>query len=162
MRIAQLSALLGHHHRARERMGQTRSQLRRRQAERAHRRGASALAALKRAREQLQDPVRILDGLITDGAELAMETRALAAGVAEHGVGQWAKIKRDAKYASTLSMRSNVDLKDKWRNLLQLASLPAQSRRKQETPPEFLQRVLDLEAQYGGARRKGRKTNSKA
>jgi hypothetical protein len=43
------------------------------------------------------------------------ETRALAAGVAEHGVGQWAKIKRDAKYASTLSMRSNVDLKDKWR-----------------------------------------------
>ena len=35
-------------------------------------------------------------------------------------------------------------------------------RRKQETPPEFLQRVLDLEAQYGGARRKGRKTNSKA
>jgi hypothetical protein len=51
-----------------------------------------------------------------------------------------------------------MDLKDKWRNLLQLASLPAQSRRKQDTPPEFLERVLDLEARYGNARRKGRKS----
>lgn len=78
MRIAQLEALLGHHHRARERIGQTRSQLRRRQAERAHRRGAAALEHLKRAREQLLDPVRILDGLLVDASSLAAETRALA------------------------------------------------------------------------------------
>ncbi len=78
MRIAQLESLLDHQHRARERMGQTRSQLRRRQAERAHRRGMTALENLKRAREQLLDPVRLLDGLQVDASALAAETRALA------------------------------------------------------------------------------------
>lgn len=83
MRAAQLEALLAHLHRARERMGQARSQLRRRQAERAHRRGAAGLERLKRAREQLQDPARILDGLVVDATELLTETHSLAgAGVA--------------------------------------------------------------------------------
>jgi Ca-activated chloride channel family protein len=78
MRMAQLEALLDHQHRARERMGQARSQLRRRQAARAHRRGALALEHLKRAREQLLDPARVLDGVIADAGTLAGETRALA------------------------------------------------------------------------------------
>ena len=50
------------------------------------------------------------------------ETRALRAGVTEHGVGSWAVIKRDRKYASTLSMRSNVDLKDKWRSITSIGT----------------------------------------
>lgn len=87
MRIAQLEALLDHQHRARERIGQTRSQLRRRQAERAHRRGSAALEHLKRAREQLLDPVRILDGLLGDAAALSSETRALAVAGADLPIG---------------------------------------------------------------------------
>ncbi|MBT37057.1 MAG: hypothetical protein CL938_00720 [Deltaproteobacteria bacterium] len=79
MRVAQLEGLQAHVHRARERVGQARGQLRRRDASRAHRRGAVAVEHLKRAREQLQDPVRILDGLMTDASELAGETRLLAA-----------------------------------------------------------------------------------
>ena len=88
------------------------------------------------------------------------EAMALVDGVDRCGGCRWTIIKKCDD--PVLERRTAMDLKDKWRNLLQLASLPAQSRRKQETPPEFLQRVLDLEAQYGGARRKGRKTNSKA
>jgi Ca-activated chloride channel family protein len=79
MRAAQLEGVLHSVHRARERMGQARSQLRRGQAGRAHRRSAAALSNLKRAREQLQDPVQLLDGLIRDSAQMATETRALAA-----------------------------------------------------------------------------------
>ena len=71
VQAAQLTQMLAYLHRARERMGQTRSQLRRLQAERGYRRAAAALAALKRAREQLQDPVARLDGLLTDGLEIA-------------------------------------------------------------------------------------------
>ncbi len=78
MRLAQLEGVQAHVHRARERIGQTRSQLRRQSAARAHRRSAVALEHLKRAREQLLDPVRSLDGLIADASELARETAALA------------------------------------------------------------------------------------
>lgn len=88
------------------------------------------------------------------------EAIALVDGVERCGGCRWTIIKKCDD--PVLERRTAMDLKDKWRNLLQLASLPAQSRRKQETPPEFLQRVLDLEAQYGGARRKGRKTAGKA
>ena len=58
--------------------------------------------------------------------------------------------------------RAAKALKDQWRHLLQLASLPSQSRRKAETPPELLQRVLRLEAEFGVARRKGRKAADEA
>ena len=89
------------------------------------------------------------------------EVEALVEGVAHYGCGQWADIKslQANGVAAALASRSRVDLKDKWRNLLQLASLPSQSRRKAETPPELLQRVLRLEAEFGVARRKGRKAN---
>ncbi len=79
MRTAQLSGLLHYVHRARERIGQARSQLRQYQAERAWRRAASGLSDLKRARDQLLDPVRVLDSLLNDALQLAGETRALAA-----------------------------------------------------------------------------------
>ena len=79
MREFQLESLLGYVHQARERIGQARSQLRRKQAVRAHRRAASGLSLLKRAREQLQNPVEILDGLMGDATRVASETRTLAA-----------------------------------------------------------------------------------
>jgi hypothetical protein len=45
-----------------------------------------------------------------------------------------------------------VDLKDKWRNLLRIANMPADytSRGKIEVPPHVLARVRELEAQAAG------------
>jgi Ca-activated chloride channel family protein len=85
MRGAQLRGLLHHLHRARERVGQARSLLRQRRAERAFRRAATGLDNLKRAREQLHDPVRVLDDLIRDTAGLLQETRTLT--LSSLGVG---------------------------------------------------------------------------
>ena len=88
------------------------------------------------------------------------ESEALVDGVAKCAGCRWTVIKKLG--LTDLERRTAMDLKDKWRNLLQLASLPSQSRRKAETPPELLQRVLRLEAKFGVARRKGRKVNDDA
>nr|CAB3473426.1 unnamed protein product [Digitaria exilis] len=45
------------------------------------------------------------------------EEAALKAGVAKHGPGKWRTILRDPDFSLLLRLRSNVDLKDKWRNL---------------------------------------------
>lgn len=45
------------------------------------------------------------------------EEAALKAGVAKHGPGKWRTILRDSDFSELLRLRSNVDLKDKWRNL---------------------------------------------
>ncbi|XP_062214023.1 single myb histone 1-like [Phragmites australis] len=45
------------------------------------------------------------------------EEAALKAGVAKHGPGKWRTILRDPEFSVLLRLRSNVDLKDKWRNL---------------------------------------------
>ncbi|KAJ1254929.1 hypothetical protein BS78_03G055900 [Paspalum vaginatum] len=45
------------------------------------------------------------------------EEAALRTGVARHGVGNWRTILNDPELSSTLRYRSNVDLKDKWRNM---------------------------------------------
>jgi len=79
-RLIQLENLLHYLHRARERMGHARSQLRQRQAERAYRRASSALAELRRAQDQLRNPVEVLDGVIQEATETAGESMALAAG----------------------------------------------------------------------------------
>ncbi|KAI3455589.1 hypothetical protein Pfo_012252 [Paulownia fortunei] len=47
----------------------------------------------------------------------AEEEEALKAGVAKHGAGKWKNILVDSEFAPKLSNRSNVDLKDKWRNM---------------------------------------------
>jgi Ca-activated chloride channel family protein len=78
MRSAQLAGVLDYLHRARERMGQARRQLRQRQGARAYRRTSSALGMLKRAHDQLRDPVAVLDQLLVDGGELARGAAVLA------------------------------------------------------------------------------------
>ncbi|KAF9621174.1 hypothetical protein IFM89_016668 [Coptis chinensis] len=61
------------------------------------------------------------------------EEAALKAGILKHGLGKWRIISKDPEFSSILCLRSNVDLKDKWRN-------------------------MNVTAQYGSRRLAGRKT----
>ncbi|KAL0652099.1 hypothetical protein Bca4012_094790 [Brassica carinata] len=45
------------------------------------------------------------------------EVTALRAGVRAYGIGKWRGILSDSKFGRALKARSNVDLKDKWRNI---------------------------------------------
>ncbi|XP_065869245.1 telomere repeat-binding factor 4-like isoform X2 [Euphorbia lathyris] len=47
----------------------------------------------------------------------AEEEEALLNGVAKHGPGKWKNILKDPDFSPFLAQRSNIDLKDKWRNL---------------------------------------------
>lgn len=50
------------------------------------------------------------------------EEAALKAGVAKHGAGKWRTILKDPEFSGVLYLRSNVDLKDKWRNMSVMAN----------------------------------------
>ncbi|KAJ0968090.1 hypothetical protein J5N97_025007 [Dioscorea zingiberensis] len=50
------------------------------------------------------------------------EESALKAGVVKHGAGKWRTILKDPEFSSVLCLRSNVDLKDKWRNMSVVAN----------------------------------------
>ncbi|KAI4342314.1 hypothetical protein MLD38_026954 [Melastoma candidum] len=52
----------------------------------------------------------------------ADEEAALKAGVLKHGAGKWRTILKDPEFSSVLYLRSNVDLKDKWRNMSVMAN----------------------------------------
>ena len=66
VRVAQLSNLIHYTSQADQRFGQAHSQMRRRQGERSFRRAANGLSELKRARDQLRNPVELLDVIISD------------------------------------------------------------------------------------------------
>ncbi len=78
-RVHQLEALADYLQRARQSLGDARRRLRRLEGERGHRRADAALAELKRAREQLLNPVAVLQAVARDEAELLGHTEALAA-----------------------------------------------------------------------------------
>ncbi|XP_010542089.1 PREDICTED: telomere repeat-binding factor 1-like, partial [Tarenaya hassleriana] len=50
------------------------------------------------------------------------EEAALKAGVTKHGAGKWRTILKDPEFSGVLYLRSNVDLKDKWRNMSVMAN----------------------------------------
>jgi Ca-activated chloride channel family protein len=77
LRAAQLEGVLVHLDAAIERMGQSRRQLRQRRAERAYRRSAAALGDLKRARDQLRDPVEQIGVLLEEVIALGQASAAL-------------------------------------------------------------------------------------
>ena len=78
-RAYQLAALTDFLERARQSLSDARRRLRRLEGERAHRRVDAALAELKRAREQLLDPVTVLQAVARDEQELLGHTRVHAA-----------------------------------------------------------------------------------
>ncbi|CAL9218936.1 unnamed protein product [Arabidopsis halleri] len=45
------------------------------------------------------------------------EEEALLAGIAKHGSGKWSNIVDDPEFAAQLLNRTNINLKDKWRNM---------------------------------------------
>lgn len=79
VRCVQLSNLLHYANQANQRLGQARSQMRRRQADRSFRRAATALSDLNRARDQLRGPVEVLDVILADALPLAQLTALKAA-----------------------------------------------------------------------------------
>ena len=78
-RAYQLGAMTGYLERARQSLSDARRRLRRLEGERGHRRADAALSELKRAREQLLDPVTVLNAVVRDEQELIAHTGALAA-----------------------------------------------------------------------------------
>ncbi|KAJ7967589.1 Telomere repeat-binding factor 1 [Quillaja saponaria] len=50
------------------------------------------------------------------------EEAALKAGIVKHGAGKWRTILKDPEFSGVLYLRSNVDLKDKWRNMSVMAN----------------------------------------
>ncbi|XP_017233009.1 telomere repeat-binding factor 1 [Daucus carota subsp. sativus] len=47
---------------------------------------------------------------------------ALKAGVKKHGAGKWLTILKDPEFSGLSYLRSNVDLKDKWRSMSVIAN----------------------------------------
>ena len=78
-RAYQLAGVSDYLERARQSLSDARRLLRRLAGERAHRRVDAALAEMKRAREQLLDPVAVLKAVVRDEMALLDHTRALAA-----------------------------------------------------------------------------------
>lgn len=78
VRLVQLQNLDHYLQQARASLADTRRVLRRLQGDKAHRRADAGLAELKRAREQLQDPVTVLQSVARDQVLLLMHTDGLA------------------------------------------------------------------------------------
>ena len=77
-RAFQLGSMDRYLQRARQSMSDTRRRLRRLEGERGHRRADTALGELKRAREQLSDPVTVLKAIIRDETSVVAHADALA------------------------------------------------------------------------------------
>ena len=77
-RAYQLGSMDRYLQRARQSMSDTRRRLRRLEGERGHRRADTALGELKRAREQLSDPVAVLKAIAGDEASVVAHADALA------------------------------------------------------------------------------------
>jgi Ca-activated chloride channel family protein len=109
---ARLSGFLNYVHRARERMGQARARMRRLEAERSYRRSAASLDELKRARDQLLEPVAILDQLLADAVELARQTSlrvATQAGLVEDHSEPPAWLTKDYLTDSQITLTERTD-----------------------------------------------------
>ena len=110
-RAYQLAAMADYLERARQSLSDAGRRLRRLEGERGHRRVDAALAELKRAREQLLDPVSVLQAVARDEGELIGHTGALAviAGGAislERAPPGWLTVKHLAERQEDIGVRT--------------------------------------------------------
>ena len=81
------------------------------------------------------------------------EEDALRDGVRKHGPGKWRTIQKDPELGDILRARSNVELKDKWRNMGEAGALDAA---EATGGAEEEREASDREhAEGGGKRRRG-------
>ena len=106
LRAAQLEGALVYLDSAIDRMGQTRRQLRQSRAERAYRRGAAALGELKRARDQLRDPVEQIGVLLEEVGGLIRSTAALVSKTRPVSEGALGDREADARVPAFLTKES--------------------------------------------------------
>ncbi|KAI3814473.1 hypothetical protein L1987_14113 [Smallanthus sonchifolius] len=66
----------------------------------------------------------------------AEEEEALRAGIAKHGTGKWKNIQKDPEFNHLLYSRSNIDLKDKWRNMSVSANGQGPREKSRTTKPK--------------------------
>ncbi|MCB2261785.1 MAG: hypothetical protein LGR52_02415 [Candidatus Thiosymbion ectosymbiont of Robbea hypermnestra] len=155
LRLARLEPLLKHLHRARERMGQARSQLRRLAARRAYRRVAAALGDLKRARDQLLDPVARLDALIADGLALMRQTghKAALAVRPEQEAPRWLTAEHLSETQGVLEARTGELHAGLSAGLAQAEAIPAAEEPTRAPEPARLRRRLETATPLIGAAR---------
>ncbi|HYB99478.1 MAG TPA: VWA domain-containing protein [Candidatus Limnocylindrales bacterium] len=154
MRASQLTGVLEYMHRARERIGQARGRLRRLEGEGAYRSASAVLTELKRARDQLLDPVQVLDVLIQDTLETARLSGAKAAidaGTSEIEPQKW--LTNDFLADSAGDMRERVEQLH-YQFVAGLSQADAQKNSGQPLAPEqerFVERVREAEPHLGKA-----------
>ncbi|KAL9224242.1 hypothetical protein vseg_000301 [Gypsophila vaccaria] len=72
----------------------------------------------------------------------AEEEEALIDGIAKHGPGKWKCIQKDPQFHVHLSNRTNIDLKDKWRNMSTAAIQGSSTRFRSPRPKPALDALL--------------------
>ncbi|MCP4003627.1 MAG: VWA domain-containing protein [bacterium] len=146
IRLAQLEQLMHYLLRGRERMGQARRELRQKRAERAYRRGAAALTELKRARDQLDDPLAVLDAVIRDAAELAAYTQTLLSLQSATGLSEDPSAPRETPAWLTqrylLESQQGVGLRTRELHSRLSAGIPSVEARTQQEPDPEAERFL--------------------
>ncbi|KAF6152300.1 hypothetical protein GIB67_005954 [Kingdonia uniflora] len=90
------------------------------------------ISSSKRVKEKIRVRVRVSMGAPKQ-KWTSEEEEALKAGIEKHGAGKWKTIQTDPEFSNVLAARSNIDLKDKWRNMSVSASGQG-SREKVKTP----------------------------
>lgn len=162
----QLDGMVGFVDRGIQRMNKSRGLSRRLQAEAAFRRWSSALAELKRARDQLRNPVAVLGQIIADATQAAGFTRMLASGQLAIDTGQpeesdvQVPVWLTADYVAdllALSLDRTREVRDEFRRIADLqkeseartapAGKPAGKRRTlKQTAPKTEHLIKNMEA----------------
>lgn len=154
LQALQLDGALESMHHAREQMGQARGRLRRIEGPGAYRAASSSLTNLKRARDRLLDPVKVLDILIADALELSRLTGikvALDSGQTDVPPQKWLTPEHLADTSGELRER----VEELHYNFVTVVSQSAAAARTEQAPAgkdaALLERVREAEPLIGEA-----------
>ncbi|MEC9093866.1 MAG: VWA domain-containing protein [Planctomycetota bacterium] len=160
LKMAQISQSLIYLDRAAQRLGQARSQLRLKNGQRAALRSSLGLDELKRARDQLRDPVGILRQIIADTQLLNQQTNALLAGKNRFAafLGSQVELPKwlDTNYLKQFQMTQGERCRELEAVLLAVSAEPASSVEgapSQGVPDDSRQKIISQAAELVGAAR---------